>query len=102
VTRFKVGDRVVAIALGITNGAANSAEGAFQKVVLLRDHMVAAIPDDVRFEEALVIPWDVSTAACRLYQKDHFAMDLLRVGGEEKKMKRKTSLQRLRRITFDL
>ena len=79
VTRFKLEDRVVAIAMGITHGAANSAEGAFKEVVLLRDHMAAAIPDDVMFEEAAAIPLGVSTATCGLYQKDHLAMAFPRV-----------------------
>lgn len=79
VTRFQPGDRVVAHALGFTNGASNSAEGAFQEFVLVRDHMAAAIPDHVRFEEAAVVPLGLSTAACGLYQRDHLAMALPRV-----------------------
>jgi NADPH:quinone reductase-like Zn-dependent oxidoreductase len=69
------------------NGVANSAEDGFQEVVLLRDHMVATIPDDVKFEEAAVIPLGTSMAPCGLYQKDHLAMALPRMGDVKKEIK---------------
>jgi NADPH:quinone reductase-like Zn-dependent oxidoreductase len=76
VTRFKVGDRVIGMALGTSEKINNAAHGAFQLYTVLLDHMVSAVPATLSYEEACVIPLGVSTAACALFQKDHLALRL--------------------------
>jgi NADPH:quinone reductase-like Zn-dependent oxidoreductase len=76
VTRFKVGDRVLAHALGSDPQINRAAEGAFQACVLIQPHMASPIPDSLTYAEASVLPLGLSTAACGLFQKDHLALDL--------------------------
>ncbi|KAK4677506.1 hypothetical protein QC764_404780 [Podospora pseudoanserina] len=64
---FVPGDRVVAHAFGTDRRSNSSAEGAFQEYVLVREHLVARIPDHVRFEQAAVLPLGFSTAATALF-----------------------------------
>ena len=70
VTRFNVGDRVLAHAVGSDKDVNSPAEGTFQKFVLVLERLTAAIPDDLAYEDATVLPLAVSTAACGLFQKD--------------------------------
>lgn len=70
-TRFKPGDRVVGMALGVTNGKVDSTQGAYQEMVVMREDLCAAIPKNVSYESASVLPLGLSTAACGLYQKDY-------------------------------
>ncbi|TVY35115.1 Dehydrogenase [Lachnellula occidentalis] len=65
VTRFKVGDRVVGLALCLSSAA----EAAFQEYTVLRDHMTSHIPNGLSYESASVIPLGLSTAASGLFQK---------------------------------
>lgn len=74
VTRFKVGDRILGNAVGGDKSRNDPAEGAFQDLTVLLEHMAAPIPDDMDFEEAAVLPLGASTAACGLFQKDHLAL----------------------------
>ncbi|KQO05111.1 zinc-binding alcohol dehydrogenase family protein [Sphingomonas sp. Leaf242] len=75
VTRFQVGDRVVGFA-GSTDKTRNrAAEGAFQTYVVLLEHMTAAIPDALAFEDASALPLGISTAACALFQRDFLALN---------------------------
>lgn len=67
VSRFRPGDRVLGLALGIDRLANRAAEGAFQECVLLRQDVVAPLPDCVGFEQAAVLPLAVATAACGLF-----------------------------------
>lgn len=76
VTRFKVGDRVFGNAVGGDKSRNNPAEGGFQDFTVLLEHMAAPIPDDMDFEEAVVLPLGASTAACGLFQSDHLALQL--------------------------
>jgi NADPH:quinone reductase-like Zn-dependent oxidoreductase len=76
VTRFKVGDRVVAHALGLNKNRNRAAEGAFQIYSVIADHMASPIPDELSFERAAVLPLGLSTAACGLFQKDFLALQL--------------------------
>jgi NADPH:quinone reductase-like Zn-dependent oxidoreductase len=71
--RFKIGDRVLGLANGL--GSNRSAEGAFQKYVVLAAHMAAPIPSSLSYESAAVIPLGISTAACGLFEKDALAFD---------------------------
>jgi NADPH:quinone reductase-like Zn-dependent oxidoreductase len=67
VSRFKPGDRVLGLALGIDKLANRAAEGAFQEYVILREEAVTLIPDTTRFEQAAVLPLAVATAASGLF-----------------------------------
>ncbi len=74
VTRFRVGDRVVAFAAGGNENRNRNAEGAFQLYVVIAEHMASPIPDSMTFETASVLPLGLSTAACGLFQKDFLAL----------------------------
>lgn len=74
VTRFKAGDRVLGLALGVDKLANRSSEGAFQHYVILRQEATAAIPDEMSFERAAVLPLAVATAACGLFLDDQLGL----------------------------
>jgi NADPH:quinone reductase-like Zn-dependent oxidoreductase len=74
VSRFKPGDRVLGLALGIDKLANRPAEGAFQKYVILRQDAATAIPDAIRLEEASVLPLAIATAACGLFLDDQLGL----------------------------
>jgi NADPH:quinone reductase-like Zn-dependent oxidoreductase len=74
VSRFKVGDRVVAHAIGMDPNVNNASQSAFQTYTVIVEHMASPIPDSLSFEQAAVIPLGVSTAACGLFQKDFLAL----------------------------
>jgi len=74
VTRFKVGDRVLGHAVGSDKSRNRSAEGAFQELTILLDHMTTPIPDELAYENAAVLPLGLSTAACGLFQTDFLAL----------------------------
>lgn len=76
IARFKVGDRVLAHALGMTKERNRAAEGAFQEYTVVLEHMTSAIPDSLSFEDAAVLPLGLSTAACGLFQHDQLALQL--------------------------
>ncbi|KAJ5780361.1 hypothetical protein N7457_005521 [Penicillium paradoxum] len=76
VSRFKIGDRVLAHALSMDPAVNKSSEGAFQKYTVIRDNMAALIPDWMSYEEACVVPLGLSTAASALFQKDYLALKL--------------------------
>ncbi|KAK9775349.1 putative Enoyl reductase (ER) domain-containing protein [Seiridium cardinale] len=74
VTRFKVGDRVVGQALS-TDGKINSAaHGAFQLYTVLLEKTTSAIPEDLSFEAASVLPLGITTAASGLFEKDQLGL----------------------------
>ena len=68
VTRFAVGDRVVALAVGVEKGEEHAPGGGFQQLVLVREALAAPVPAGTAFEEAVVLPLAVSTAASALFQ----------------------------------
>ena len=74
VTRFKVGDRVVAHAVALDKRVNRACEGGFQEYTVLRQHMTSAIPQSMSYETACVMPLGLSTAACALFQKDYLAL----------------------------
>lgn len=76
VTRMRVGDRVLGMAVGVEKDRNRAAEGAFQQHVVLVEHMVSPIPDDLAFEQACVLPLALSTAATGLFQSDHLGLPL--------------------------
>lgn len=70
VTRFTVGDRVLGHAVGVERNRNRAAEGAFQLVTILSDHMASPIPSFTSFEDAATLPLTLSTAACGLFEED--------------------------------
>lgn len=74
VTRFKVGDRVVAHAVGMDKRSNKSSEGAFQEYTVVQTNLTSHIPDHISYEAACVIPLGLSTASCGLFMKDYLAL----------------------------
>ena len=67
------------IASSATHSASSATEtgqpkGAFQHYVVLMQHMVTPIPDDLAFEQAAVLPLTLSTAATGMFQQDHLGL----------------------------
>jgi len=75
VTRFSVGDRVIAHAVGVEKVSNSPAEGAFQEYSVVRARLTAVIPESLPYERAVVLPLAVSTAACGLFQKDQLGLE---------------------------
>ena len=84
VTRLRPGDRVVGHAFGVERSQNRAAEGAFQRYVVLMQHMVTPIPDDMAFERAAVLPLTLSTAATGLFQQDHLGLAMPTVYAAER------------------
>lgn len=74
VSRFAVGDRVLAHAVGTDKSRNSAAEGSFQRYTVVLATMAAPIPDAMPYERAAVLPLALSTAACGLFQKDQLAL----------------------------
>ncbi len=74
VTRFAVGDRVLGHAVGTDKDRNSAAEGAFQEYAVVLAHLAAPIPDTLAYENAVVLPLALSTAACGLFQRDYLAL----------------------------
>lgn len=74
VDRFRVGDRVVAYAVGMERGRRHGAEGGFQQHVVVRADLAAPVPAHLAAEQVVVLPLAVSTAATALFQRDHLAL----------------------------
>lgn len=76
VVRFAAGDRVVGHATSIERAHPDPRGGAFQHFPVLQQHMVSALPDEVTFEDAAVLPLALSTAGSGLFQQDQLALRL--------------------------
>jgi len=74
VTRFRVGDRVLAYAVGMEKGRDHRAEGGFQHYTVAREQLATPLPDGMAFEEAVVLPLGISTAASALFQRDQLGL----------------------------
>jgi len=72
---FEKGMRVMSRPLGWPTG--DNAQGAFQEYTLAPAVVTVQIPNDMPFENAVVLPLAMSTAAAGLYQEDFLALDLL-------------------------
>ena len=74
VTRFKEGDRVI----GTTSGFATKLheEKAFQEYTILQTNLASEIPDSISFEQAVVLPLAIATAASGLFNDDFLALQL--------------------------
>jgi NADPH:quinone reductase-like Zn-dependent oxidoreductase len=71
--KFRVGQRVVANAQGFEAGYAFA---GFQLYPAVRKETVCSIPDDISFEDAVVIPLSISTASAGLYLKKALSLPL--------------------------
>ncbi|MDT8910031.1 zinc-binding alcohol dehydrogenase family protein [Amycolatopsis sp. PS_44_ISF1] len=76
VTRLRPGDRVLGHAVGVERSRNRPAEGAFQRYVVLMEHLVSPVPDTLPFEHAAVLPLALSTAATGMFQRDHLDLPL--------------------------
>ena len=74
VTRFRVGDRVLAYAVGMEKGRNHSAEGGFQHYTVVREQLTAPLPSTMSVEDAVVLPLAISTAASALFQRDQLGL----------------------------
>ena len=74
VTRFAVGDRVLAHAVGADKARNSATEGSFQQRTVVLERMTCPIPDAMAYQDAAVLPLAVSTAACGLFQSDQLAL----------------------------
>lgn len=77
---FAVGDRVVAYAMGLEKGRDAVSESGFQAYVAVDASLAAVLPAAVAFEEAVVLPLAISTAAAGLFEKDQLGLDYSRLG----------------------
>lgn len=64
VTKFQVGDRVAGLA-----------DGGLQEYVPLAEHLTAAIPNSLSWEEASVLPMGVSVSTKMLFHKEMLALN---------------------------
>lgn len=76
VTRFSVGDRVFALAVGADKDVNAGSQGAFQQYTVVGEELASRIPDGMSFEDASVLPMAVSTAAAGLFQDDYLGLQL--------------------------
>ncbi|KAM0243959.1 hypothetical protein ACHAP5_006722 [Fusarium lateritium] len=76
VTQFAEGDRIVGLAVGMDKRGRRPDEGAFQELVIIRDHVAVKIPEAMSSADASVLPLTAVTAACALFQKDQLALQL--------------------------
>ena len=74
VTRFHVGERVLAHVVGTDKDSNTSTQGAFQYYSVALEQLTSAIPDSLSYEQASVLPLAVSTAACGLFQADFLGL----------------------------
>lgn len=77
---FAVGDRVVAYAMGLEKGRDAVSESGFQAYVAVDASLAAVLPAAIAFEEAVVLPLAISTAAAALFEKDQLGLDYSRLG----------------------
>ncbi|KAI1463654.1 oxidoreductase [Daldinia caldariorum] len=81
-SQFSVGDRVIGHALRLATE--DDRHGGFQKYTVLMSNMACVIPPSLPYENAVVLPLSISTAAAALFQKDTMALQPPTVYPEEK------------------
>lgn len=74
VTSFRIGDRILAMALGMEKEMNTPAGGAFQLYTVVKQQVVTRIPDSMSFEAATTLPLGFSTAAAGLFQDDNLGL----------------------------
>lgn len=80
VRNFAVGDRVIAYAMGLEKGRDAVSESGFQRYVAVDAGLAAVLPDAVAFEDGVVLPLALSTAAAGLFEEDQLGLDSSRLG----------------------
>ncbi|MGJ0390889.1 zinc-binding alcohol dehydrogenase family protein [Microbacterium sp. CGR1] len=83
VADFSVGDRIVAYAIGLEKGRDAIAESGFQAYVAVDAGLAAALPDAMAFEDAVVLPLAVSTAAAGLFESEQLDLSYASLGNPE-------------------
>lgn len=78
---YNVGDRIIANALGFEHGATY---GGFQLYPLVSPATASVIPDDLAWNDAVVLPLSISTAAAGLYQKATLNLSYPKLKEEER------------------
>ncbi|KAF2019470.1 GroES-like protein [Aaosphaeria arxii CBS 175.79] len=73
VTRFKVGDRVLAVGGAISNNDAT--QGGFQLYTRVNQSFTTPIPDYITFEQACALPLALLTASQGLFAKNQLNLD---------------------------
>lgn len=76
VSRFAIGDRVVAIAMGVDKWSSGSPEGAYQSYVVVQENCCSAIPESMAYAEAAVLPMSVATASSGLFMPQFCGLNL--------------------------
>ncbi|KAK8110771.1 uncharacterized protein PG998_007228 [Apiospora kogelbergensis] len=79
---YKTGDRVIVHSQFLGNKKLDQA--GFQEIVTAPIACVAKLPDNISFEEGVVLPLALSTAAAGLFQPDHLALDKPQLGSPAK------------------
>jgi NADPH:quinone reductase-like Zn-dependent oxidoreductase len=79
VHRFAAGDRLVAYATGLEKGRDHVSGGGFQHLVAVDEALSAPIPDHVAFDDAVVLPLALSTAAAALFETSQLGLDHTRL-----------------------
>ncbi|KAF4335524.1 zinc-binding alcohol dehydrogenase domain protein [Fusarium beomiforme] len=79
VTRFTKGDRIVGVAAGMDKRGRRPDEGAFQELVVIREHLAVKVPNGMKSADASVLPLTTVTAACALFQKDQLSLQMPRI-----------------------
>jgi D-arabinose 1-dehydrogenase-like Zn-dependent alcohol dehydrogenase len=74
VTRFRPGDRVLALAVGTDRDANSPAQGAFQEHTVVLERLASPIPASMSYVDAATLPLGLSTAACALFQTTHLGL----------------------------
>ncbi|WP_033341391.1 zinc-binding alcohol dehydrogenase family protein [Catenuloplanes japonicus] len=74
VTRFRPGDRVLALSAGTDRDANSAAQGAFQHYTVALERLASPIPASMPYVDAAVLPLGLSTAACALFQTHHLGL----------------------------
>ena len=80
---FEVGDRITAYAIGLEKGRDAVSESGFQAYVAVDANLATALPDAMTFEEAVVLPLALSTAAAGLFEAAQLGLDYSRLGHSE-------------------
>ncbi|KAM0084884.1 hypothetical protein ACKRZS_002831 [Fusarium odoratissimum] len=75
-TRFKEGDKIVGLAAGMDKRGRRPDEGAFQELVVIREHLAVTVPAGMKSADASVLPLTAVTAACALFQKDQLGLQM--------------------------
>ncbi|KAH0014221.1 oxidoreductase, partial [Aureobasidium melanogenum] len=71
-SRLQLGDRVLALAGGVSTNKPSRA--AFQEYTVVVARLVTKIPDSLSYNDASVLPLGLATAACGLFQEDQLAL----------------------------